>query len=91
MISFPEIPKGTCIMCKGLGKKPPSTSWERTTKTLMSDGNILEKFDVRFQADVSYPKGRPHSYGWKLYKKVKSGVEVEDFLSYYERSGYTKE
>jgi len=90
---FPELPVGVCFSCKGAGQKPPSTVWERTTKTLMSDGKILEKWDVRFRPHMSYdpPEGNFHSYGWKVYGKAKAGLTAERFIEVYVKAGYRSE
>ena len=53
---------------------PTLTVWERTTRSYRSDGHIMEKLDVRFKPS---PYGNDfHSYGWKLYKKLKKGATV---------------
>mgnify|MGYP001557959701 FL=1 len=48
-------------------------NWQRTTRAWMDDGKILEKRDVRFLPANSWddPKGRKHSYGWKLDGRIK--------------------
>lgn len=80
-----------CDDCKGTGKKKPLTMWQRTTRALMSDGNILEKYDVRFQPDVYDPKGKLHTYGWKVRGKGKAGLTAESFIELYVKAGYKKE
>lgn len=61
----------------------PLTTWERVTRRLMSDGTILEKRDVRFQPDWLDKDGHRHSYGWKVYGKLKAGLTAEDFARVY--------
>jgi len=74
------------------GSDPSLTIWERCTKRLMSDGKILEKRDVRFRPSPNCtwddPKGRLHSYGWKVAATLKPGKTVDDFVAIY--SGPTK-
>jgi hypothetical protein len=70
------------------GTSPALTTWERTTRRLMSDGKILEKRDVRFQPDWLDTDGRRHSYGWKVHGTIKAGVTTERFVEIY--SGPTK-
>lgn len=57
------------------------TLWERRTRTLMSDGKILEKLDVRFPN--KYRGDYLHSYGWKVRAKVTDGVTREAFVAAY--------
>jgi hypothetical protein len=68
------------------------TVWERKTRRLMSDGKILEKLDVRFRPSPNCswedPKGRRHSYGWKVHGTLKAGLTKDDFVRIY--SGATK-
>lgn len=59
--------------------EPSLTKWERTTRRLMSDGTVLEKRDVQFQPDWLDKAGRKHSYGWKVYGKLKAGLTADDF------------
>ncbi len=47
------------------------TTWERSTYSVRSDGHILRKDDCRFKPDWLDKDGRFHSYGWKLYRKLK--------------------
>lgn len=65
------------------GSDPALTTWERTTRRLMSDGTILEKRDVRFQPDWLDKAGRRHSYSWKVYGKLKAGLAAADFVRVY--------
>ena len=65
------------------------TIWEKSTITLMSDGNVLRKLDCRFKPDQYDPNGRLHSYGWKKYGKIKAGVSTEQFVEIYQKSGYS--
>lgn len=58
------------------------TMWRKTTVALMSDGNMLEKLDVRFR------DGHLHSYGWKLRGKVKAEVTPERFVAHFTSRGY---
>jgi hypothetical protein len=61
------------------------TTWERTTRRLMSDGSVLEKRDVRFQPDWLDKAGRRHSYGWKVHGKLKADLTAADFVRAYEK------
>ena len=69
------------------GSDPALTVWERSTRRLMSDGKILEKRDVRFSPSPHCtwedPRGRRHSYGWKVHGKIKEGVSTADFARVY--------
>jgi len=51
------------------------TSWERVTRTYHSDGQVLQKHDVRWKPDLAHPQGELYSYGWKLFAKLKRGVD----------------
>lgn len=74
------------------GSDPALTVWERVTRRLMSDGTVLEKRDVRFRPSPNCswedPKGRRHSYGWKVHGKLKAGLTADDFARIY--AGPTK-
>lgn len=63
----------------------PNTVFERITVRLMSDGNVLEKLDVRFYPDAQpWPgeeMGRYYSYGWKV--KGKAKVPAAEFADIY--------
>ena len=65
------------------GSDKALTTWERTTRRLMSDGTVLEKRDVRFQPDWLDKDGRRHSYGWKVHGKLKQGLTPADFARIY--------
>lgn len=54
------------------------TVWERTTRSYRSDGHIMEKRDVQFRQDSASAQygSEFHSYGWKLYKKLRKGATV---------------
>lgn len=56
-----------------------TATWSRTTTAIFADRAILKKLDVRFPPDNFDPKGRLHSYGWKLAGKVKEGA-FRDYL-----------
>ena len=86
-----DVSEGTCYVCRGEGKKAPLTCWEKRTYTLMSDGHVLLKLDVRFPPDHIDPKGKFHSYGWKDRGKAKEGVDTEKFTAIFVERGYTKE
>jgi len=47
----------------------------------MSDGKILQKYDVRFKPDTMDPKGRYYSYGWKLHSQLKPGFTMTDHIT----------
>ena len=66
---------------------------ERVTLSYRSDGHIMRKHDVWFRpGPYDHGKERFHSYGWKLYRKLKgtpkerrevaleSGRKMADFL-----------
>lgn len=69
------------------GSDPSLTVWERSIRRLMSDGTILEKRDVRFRPSPNCswedPRGRRHSYGWKVHGKLKTGLTADDFARIY--------
>lgn len=81
------------------------TNWEKTTVTLMSDGSVMEKRDVRFKPSPSDPresdpyaaigsftlKGRFHSYGWKVKGKAKAGLTPRQFADIYAGKGFEVE
>lgn len=60
----------------------------KITLALMSDGKILEKRDAKFKPDNIYPKGRPHTWGWKIKGKIKSTTTPEELKEFYLRNGY---
>ncbi len=64
--------------------------WGRKTYALMSDGTILEKYDVHFKPDQFRPSGEKHSYGWKVFKKVKPEVTAERFVEHFTKQGYVR-
>ena len=53
-----------------------ATSWAKTTRAWMSDGNVLEKRDVMFRPIGSMPAGK-HSYGWKQAGKIKAALMAD--------------
>lgn len=61
-------------------------SWEKTTVTLMSDGSIMEKRDVKFRSD-----NRRHSYGWSVLGKAKAGLTPRQFADIYAKRGFEVE
>jgi len=65
------------------------TTWERDTFAVMSNGRILRRLDVRFRPDAYDPKGRLHSYGWKVYGKCKRDVDAVRAL--FVKRGFTIE
>lgn len=69
-----DIPAGTRTLIGGTDLGASLTSWERTTISYRSDGHIMQKLDVRFAegtASAQYDPRPVHSYGWKLYKKLR--------------------
>ena len=58
-----------------------STDWARWTRAYFADGKILEKYDVHFKPSTYQPKGERHTYGWKLYGKVKKELSVYDVVA----------
>src|SRR5437016_10851712 len=64
------------------------TTWERTTITVMSNGRVLSKLDVRFKPDQYEPNGRLHSYGWKVKGKLAAGKTAESFEAAYCKAGW---
>jgi hypothetical protein len=65
-----------------------STVASRDTVALMSDGAVLQKYDVTFPANA-YEGERKHSYGWKTLLKTKA--TAERFRAHFEAKGYTAE
>ena len=65
------------------------TIWECRTRAYMSDGKVLEKWDVRFKpnpnATWENPRGEFHGYGWKITAKKKPTVSMADYLAMVER------
>jgi hypothetical protein len=49
--------------------------WERGTISYRTNGTILRKYDVRFKPNLSNPKGRFHSFGWKRWKRAKKDAD----------------
>ena len=81
-----------CARCDGKGQSAPLCTWERKTKAYMSDGNLLEKLDVRFRpGPYDQGKARPHSYGWKVHGKVKPGLTVEAWIAMHLAKGWNVE
>lgn len=70
------------------------TTSERITLALMSDGRLLQKRDVVFKPDTFNPEGRKYSWGWKQYKKIKTGLDLNEILNKWDKlfldSGYKK-
>jgi hypothetical protein len=54
-----------------IGGSERSVTWERVTRTYHADGKVLQKYDVRFKPDTYHPQGELHSYGWKLFGRLK--------------------
>lgn len=64
------------------------TLWERTVKTLMSDGNVLEKRSTRWPDQYS-PNGiRKYDGDWKVVAKLKVGGDPKKLLDQYVAKGY---
>jgi hypothetical protein len=63
------------------------TSESRRTVSIRSDRKVLDKLDVRFKPDKYHPNGEWHSYGWKLYGKLKNSPEAARDM--FVRKGYT--
>ena len=80
-----------CSECDGKGQKKPLTMWERKTYALMSDRNILQKTDVRFQPDTLNQQGQKHTYSWTVKGKVKVGVSTEEWVAAYIKAGFTED
>ena len=59
-----------------------ATCWCRTTRTLMSDGTLLEKSDAR------WPDGQKHSWGWTRRGKAKAGLTSSEWCAQYEHKGW---
>lgn len=69
-----DIPAGTRTIVGGTDVGESLTSWERTTLSYRSDGHIMQKLDVKFRegtASALYDPRPAHSYGWKLYRKLR--------------------
>jgi hypothetical protein len=71
---------------EGSGKSQYSGGpvWKRVTLAIMSDLNILKKVDCKWE------DGRSHSYGWKLYRKIKAGTTVDKVVDVFTKIGYNK-
>ncbi len=55
-----------------------SVIWERVTRTYHADGKVLQRYDVRFKPDMYHPEGELHSYGWKLFGKIKKDRTAQE-------------
>lgn len=60
-----------------------NTTWQRKTRAVMSDGSVLEKWDVRFKPSTYDPRPSVYSYGWKLHGKLKAGKTIQDIIDGY--------
>jgi hypothetical protein len=59
-----------------------STTWERLTRSYMSDGKILEKRDVRFKPTAISRVGESYSWGWKLGRRqLKPTVDIREHVA----------
>ena len=67
-----------------------STTWERITRTYHADGKVLQKYDVRFKPDTYHPEGELHSYGWKLFGKIKKDRTAQEAVDNIARSIQSK-
>lgn len=56
-------------------------TWRKHTRTYHSDGQILQKLDVRFAPSPYRPAGEFYSYGWKLYAKLKKEVSPAEHVA----------
>lgn len=58
-------------------------TYERVTRAYMSDGQILQKRDVRFKPDSFgiRKNGEFYSYGWKRHAKVKKGHTIQEVIA----------
>lgn len=64
--------------------------WRRWTRAYMSDGNVLEKYDIRFRS-LDYPKEKFHSYGWKRKMKQIKGLSLHTITEDYKKNGWIVE
>lgn len=62
--------------------------WARWTKAYMSDGVILEKYDVKHEPSEFGNKGRFHSYGWKKKGKVTGELPINEMKERYLKAGW---
>lgn len=63
---------------------PKSTIvWQRWTRAYLSDGNILEKYDIRFKPNTHGSSGEFHSYGWKRKGKLVKGLSLQTIATEY--------
>ena len=68
-----------------------TSDWSKTEYSFRSNGKLLKKLRVRFKPDAFDPKGRLHSYGWKVaIKKLKPGEEIA-LTHRLEQRGYIKQ
>jgi len=65
--------------------------WKKTFIVLMSDGKILEKYQVKFKPTTYDKKGILHDWGWKVKGKIKQGVESEKYRDLLKNHGWTIE
>lgn len=62
---------------------PALTTYERSTRRVMSDGTVLEKRDVIFRQSEHEREPQRHTYTWKVHGKLKPGVTAADFTRIY--------
>lgn len=72
-------------------EKDMTVMWARWTRAYMSDGTVLEKYDVRFEPSKFDPKGRFHSYGWKRKGKITGNLTIEETKDRYIKDGWKVE
>lgn len=69
--------------------------WKRVSYTLMEDGVVLKKVDVRFRPNPAAGEeaSSPHSYGWKIAKKeppnsLSPGQRCDVFVQAFVSAGF---
>ena len=55
--------------------------YEKTEYAINTQNKILKKRTVRFLPDEYNPKGKLHSYGWKLYGKAKINNDIYNYVA----------
>ena len=67
------------------------SEWSKTEYSFRSNGKVLKKLTVRLTPDSLDPKGRLHSYGWKVAMARCSEVEALALINRLEQRGYVKQ
>jgi hypothetical protein len=64
------------------------TLWERSVKTLMSDGTVMEKRSAKWPDEYGPGGVRKYDWEWKITGKLKAGGDPKNLLDQYVAKGY---